>query len=262
MKKKVTVVIAIIVLIILVTIGVHINSNSHTDNQLKSALSDKYGWEEKDIKIEIHEKANTVRNFDLEGSTVNHYNEKWVCEYNERKFNVEYTDRHFADDYQLEDIFNWCTEYLKNNVDKEIIGVEISSDIIYHSSEKSFVYSLPWENNKVFTKEDASEILRVQKENINKNGLGIFYLVNNVNEYGKHDYEHSQWIRGKEKYNKFCEQKRSILNDYLTDKPKIYLISKPSFNRTITALSGSGVQICYSVDLTKVQYVYSYDWRW
>ena len=47
-----------------------------------------------------------------------HYGANWQYQYNDRIFNVQKikgTNIHF-DDYQLEDISKWVTEYLKENV--------------------------------------------------------------------------------------------------------------------------------------------------
>lgn len=60
---------------------------------------------------------------------------KWVdfsfeYKYNDRLFFVNRDKGRFYDDYQLEDIENWCTEWLKENVDERIIGIDLDSDHI------------------------------------------------------------------------------------------------------------------------------------
>lgn len=50
--------------------------------------------------------------------------------YNDRLFFVNRDKGRFYDDYQLEDIENWCTEWLKENVDERIIGIDLDSDHI------------------------------------------------------------------------------------------------------------------------------------
>lgn len=47
--------------------------------------------------------------------------------YNDRLFFVNRDKGRFYDDYQLEDIENWCTEWLKENVDERIIGIDLDS---------------------------------------------------------------------------------------------------------------------------------------
>ena len=82
---------------------------------------------------------------------------KWVdfsfeYKYNDRLFFVNRDKGRFYDDYQLEDIENWCTEWLKENVDERIIGIDLDSDHIrkyqkefnnrklYKSITKDFLY--------------------------------------------------------------------------------------------------------------------------
>lgn len=47
--------------------------------------------------------------------------------YKDRNFFVNRYEGKFYDDYQLEDIEKWCTEWLQNNVDENIIGIELDS---------------------------------------------------------------------------------------------------------------------------------------
>lgn len=61
---------------------------------------------------------------------------KWLdfsfeYEYNDRTVIVNRFEGKFYDDYQLEDIEKWCTEWLQENVDEMIVGIEIeSTDIL------------------------------------------------------------------------------------------------------------------------------------
>lgn len=47
--------------------------------------------------------------------------------YNGRLFIVSKMNNEFYDDYQLEDVEIWCTEWCQNNVDDRITAVEIDS---------------------------------------------------------------------------------------------------------------------------------------
>ena len=129
-KKKIFLAIGIVLAVLIAIIGCY---KIYPSVELKSVLCEKYGWEKDEIKVLKHKNAHYEHDFGffgLDGASppIWRINEKWVCEYNDREFNVEYTENHFADDYQLEDIFNWCTEWLQENVDPEIEGVEIFSD--------------------------------------------------------------------------------------------------------------------------------------
>lgn len=71
--------------------------------------------------------------------------------YNDRLFFVNRDKGRFYDDYQLEDIENWSTEWLKENVDERIIGIDLDSDHI-RKYQKEF-------NNRKLTENDTKEFL-------------------------------------------------------------------------------------------------------
>ena len=47
-------------------------------------------------------------------------------EYNDRRFFVNRFRGKFCDDYQLEDMEIWCTQWLQENIDKNIIGINLN----------------------------------------------------------------------------------------------------------------------------------------
>ena len=51
------------------------------------------------------------------------------------------------DNYQLEDISKYAAIYLKENIDKNILGMEISTELLYDSTLKN----LPTNTNKLIT---------------------------------------------------------------------------------------------------------------
>lgn len=75
-------------------------------------------------------------------------------EYNGRNFIVSKTDNGLYDDYQLEDIQEWCTDWLKNNADLNMRGLSLDTDDILNYCEN---------NNKdysyVITEADAKNFL-------------------------------------------------------------------------------------------------------
>ena len=70
-------------------------------------------------------------------------------EYNGRKFFVNRNDGKFYDDYQLEDIENWCTEWLQKNIDENIVGIELIIDNYFN-----YIANCDKSNNYVLTKSD------------------------------------------------------------------------------------------------------------
>ena len=75
-------------------------------------------------------------------------------EYNGRNFIVSKTDNGLYDDYQLENIQEWCTDWLKNNADLNMRGLSLDTDDILNYCEN---------NNKdysyVITETDAKNFL-------------------------------------------------------------------------------------------------------
>lgn len=75
-------------------------------------------------------------------------------EYNGRNFIVSKTDNGLYDDYQLENIEEWCTDWLKNNADLNMRGLSLDTDDILNYCEN---------NNKdysyVITEADAKNFL-------------------------------------------------------------------------------------------------------
>ncbi len=251
-KKKMVVIIVALFSVLLISIIAH---KAYSNIVMKYALADKYSWSIIDIRIKRHTPKETKHNYNLEGGPrVLNYNEKWVCEYKGREFNVELTDDQYADDYQLEDIFNWCTEWLQENVDPEIEGVEIFSDIIYHSSEykENYKYTLPWDTKKVFTKNDAFDLLSVQRKYESVNGLGVFYKVNDLSVYSSGESFYSNIIKGNNQYYGFCKTKAIDLSKITITKDCIIILTeRPVFSSYTGEFSGTSFLRIYSLDANK-----------
>lgn len=94
--------------------------------------------------------------------------------YKDRNFFVNRTDGKFYDDYQLEDIEKWCTEWLKENIDESIVGLDIDSNIIenyYKNTNKS--------SYETINEEDAEGIIN---KGFEINVYYIYYYDENVDE--------------------------------------------------------------------------------
>ena len=105
-------------------------------------------------------------------------------EYNDRKFIVNRFEGKFYDDYQLDDIEKWCTEWLQNNVDERIIGLEIDSrNIAFYqkNANKSNYY--------ILTEEDAEEFLNNYSLNYRKKyAIFIYYHDENIDKFDVEEY--------------------------------------------------------------------------
>ena len=58
-------------------------------------------------------------------------------EYNGRNFIVSKTDNELYDDYQLENIQEWCTDWLKNNADLNMRDLSLDTDDILNYCENN-----------------------------------------------------------------------------------------------------------------------------
>lgn len=179
-KKKILIVVLSVVIAIVL-----FNVLSSSEFVMKRHIANKYDISAKDIEVVDYEKNHFESDLGFLGLDASgdiwYVNRKWTCQTEDRTFTVEYYKYNYYDDYQLKDIFNYCTEYLKENVDPEIVGVEIYSDIIYHSPTLTgFDYSLPWNEKKIFEQKDAEELLRIQES---VSGLLLFYKTNDISKY-------------------------------------------------------------------------------
>lgn len=245
----------LILFVALVIVGaVFAGIKSYSEYGMTNYLVSKYGWNSKDINIISHDKGRHTLDLDpFTGGWKYHY-PVWVVEYQGREFNVEYAKFRFMDDYQLEDVFKWCTEYLQKNVDERISGVEMYSDIIYHSPSLSFEYELPWDTKKVFSKDDAFEILELI---IATDGeIGVFLETDDLEKYG----QLNEPINIFDKYsvtNEYYDLKENIsnsLNEIFNSDVKVVLIIE---NNTVDftrekgqffLLQGYHNQIVYTID--------------
>ncbi len=81
-------------------------------------------------------------------------NPSFEFRYNGRLFIVSKMNNEFYDDYQLEDVETWCTEWCQINVDERIIGIDLSTNDILN-------YQLT-QNDKYFyiiSKSDSKKLL-------------------------------------------------------------------------------------------------------
>ena len=174
--------------------------------------------------------------------------------YKDKNFFVNRYKGKFYDDYQIDDIEKWCTEWLQKNVDPEIVGVEIFSDVIYHSSENRLPSCNLGDTKTVFTKNDAEEILKAQKEVFSY--YAIFYKVDDINDYGtiKHSELHGF---GNQNYISFRIRKESKLNKKtVTQGSNVVIIQNIQFSRTPNTIEYTSYQNYYSLDRS-IKYIWS-----
>ncbi len=263
MTKKHKVIIAAIFSLILVLLIIAVIIFLFPGFYVKYALADKYGWKASDIEVIEHHFPNTDIHFDVEYSSVDHYTEKWICKYKGREFNVEHFDSKYWDDYQLEDVFVWCTEYLQENIDSEIVGLDLNREIIYKNNEQTdyfdYVtdYYIPWDNKYVLKKSDSKTLLELQK-NLYK--LHIYYKVSNLDEFRDVGDKESDHYLPNENYHLFCKNKGEIIDrNSLTKDAFIILVDEANFTRgTIIYGKKNIIRTDFSINSDSNNCVYSF----
>lgn len=127
-------------------------------------------------------------------------------EYNGRKFFVNRNDGKFYDDYQLEDIENWCTEWLQKNIDENIVGIELIIDNYFN-----YIANCDKSNNYVLTKSDTKEFLDNYSYGKYNYYQTIFYYNN---------YDHSNELE-------YTKQLKAKIKDKIKISDYIHISNSP-----------------------------------
>ena len=152
-------------------------SHSYAENKAINYLCRKYDEDASAFEVldyqqarhTIHETSNFI------GDLV------WIdftfeIKYNEKTFFVKKYKGKYYDDYQLDDIERWCTDWLKNNISSDILGIKISSNDLI-----SFMISNNKNNYCLIDKSDVEKILYSSVHNKVCDSTTEFYVMNNDN---------------------------------------------------------------------------------
>lgn len=165
-------------------------------------LVEKYNTSAHDYKIKKYYPRKLVNNSLHSSNMFEFYftNETWNIIYNDRSFQVQKIGDKIYDNYQLEDISKYAAIYLKENIDKNILGMEISTELLYDSTLKN----LPTNTNKLIT-ETSIEKLILNKDSDYLRTITIYYLTNNC------DYYRNSAGNGNENYKELKNELQSKL---------------------------------------------------
>lgn len=165
-------------------------------------LVEKYNISAHDYKIKKYYPRKLVNNSSHSSNMFEFYftNETWNIIYNDRSFQVQKIGDKIYDNYQLEDISKYAAIYLKENIDKNILGMEISTELLYDSTLKN----LPTNTNKLIT-ETSIEKLILNKDSDYLRTITIYYLTNNC------DYYRNSVGNGNENYKELKNELQSKL---------------------------------------------------
>ena len=196
----------------------------HINIAPKIYLSKKYDTVYSSVQIKKYYPSKLISDFsfknifDIDSSPSSNYfcTEKWDCIINNREFKIEYYMFHFVDDYQLEDIFDWGTEFLQEHVDKNIVGLDTGDGIIYKSPDlyKGSLTSTIKNNSKkrnLWTKDNIDDLFSTiyQEEKC----LTIYYMVDDFREYGE-SFDDQEYL-GNNKYDELYDTIIKNIDDVL-----------------------------------------------
>lgn len=158
-KKTKTKIIVIVVVICLAVFGaykfVDTYSHSYAENKVINYLCQKYDEDASAFKVLDYQQSGYARRDtgQIIGERV-WINFSFEVKYKEKSFFVKKYKGKYYDDYQLEDIEKWGTDWLKNNVDKRFTGFDFSSDDIiqYQKAQRK-------RNKYIIKQSDAEEII-------------------------------------------------------------------------------------------------------
>ena len=179
-KKVLSVILIVSVVICSLYVGIHtIYVQAHRGEAVEY-LVEKYNTNAHDYKIKKHYPRKLVNNSSHSSNMFEFYftNETWNIIYNGRSFQVQKIGDEFYDNYQLEDISKYATIYLKENIDKNIFGMEISTELLYDST----LPNLPTNTNKLITEASIEELI-LNKDSDYLRTITIYYLTNNCDYY-------------------------------------------------------------------------------
>lgn len=136
MKKSSKIMIATLVIIVAGAVALFIanyTSLNFVKFQCENYLSRKYDADKSEFELIDYKKfhsywtSDNILELELEWTDFS-----FEYKYNDKLFFVNRIDGKFYDDYQIDDVEKWCTDWLKDNIDERITGMEINSDFLWY----------------------------------------------------------------------------------------------------------------------------------
>lgn len=173
------IVVAVILLFFITAVCLFVYSNITINNRMLYYLSEKYSVDKSQITIMEHDKAKLNFEYDfMESTYINYTHHKWICEIENREFEVKFFKFHFVDDYQLEDLEKWCTNYYKENINPNIVGTVIYGNTVFHDPDIRYNNNLPYSDNRLWEEKDIKDFIRYQYLFNRENGISVY--VNDI----------------------------------------------------------------------------------
>lgn len=162
MKKTIRIILSLLGVAIVVVLGIIFGIQAYKARNFdyvheKSLeyLCEKYDAQPEEFELVYYNQAHYTQ---VEVGFLD-YEKVWV----DFSFEYVYKDRHFVvsrnkngfyDDYQFDDIQKWCTEWLQENVDERIVGINFNTNNIIN-----FYENTGYDFSYVLSKKDAKKFL-------------------------------------------------------------------------------------------------------
>ncbi|MBQ7740495.1 MAG: hypothetical protein IJT65_04605 [Eubacterium sp.] len=217
-KKKIIIVLLIIASVLCVYKILDLTSYNFVKARAVNYLCDKYDADKNEFELVDYKPSEFYISSSGEWAQQLAFSDySFEFKYKNKNLFVNRYKGKFYDDYQIDDIEKWCTEWLQQNVDEKIIGISLKSNNIgfYQKNTKT--------NNKyILSKKDAEDfVINCYSK---KYPNCIFYYDEKIDE--KDYQEERDYIKNtiNKKLNSHMEFQVKIINrQYLTRtvmKPK------------------------------------------
>ena len=154
-KKWIIIVILILLSVLCACMILNLSSYHFVKARAVNYLCDKYDADKDEFELVDYLHSGFHEEPDGEWvDFINWHDFSFEFKYKNKSFFVNRYNGKFYDDYQIEDIEKWCTEWLKENVDEHIDSVSIETeDIVLYLDNTG-------KNNKyIFSKSDSKEYI-------------------------------------------------------------------------------------------------------
>lgn len=155
-KKKIAVFIIIFVFLLVGTVFLlNFTNYSFVKSRAVNYLCDKYDADKDEFELVDYLHSGFHEESDGEWvDFINWHDFSFEFKYKNKSFFVNRYKGEFYDDYQIDDIEKWCTEWLKQNVDEHIDSISIETEDIVH-----YLNNTGKSNQYVFSKSDSKEYI-------------------------------------------------------------------------------------------------------
>ena len=148
-KKTITIILIVFILVFGSIFGGYFVTKAVMTKGAIDYLKGKYDVSEYQLEIVDYEMGMyriEPTDWIFEPFEINWYNYKWKFEYDNKSFFVNRINDRYYDDYQLDDLQIWMTEWLKCNIDGNIVGVQLDSSYLIK-------YQMNFGNKSLITKD-------------------------------------------------------------------------------------------------------------